>query len=192
MYKYIKRVQYCEIAYELHISSKTVGIHCELIREKIVDYVINHSVRIGGLDDNGSHKIVEIEQSYFFKSKYIRGRFTEGSWYIGGGERGSKRTFFVPVLNRNAQTITQAIINNVLPCTNIITDEWRAYRAALSEPTEYDHQTVNHSVNFVNPANFEIHTQHIEGFWSISWKFLRGKHGVNSEAHFQYLQQLGV
>ncbi|KAG0436959.1 hypothetical protein DMUE_3952 [Dictyocoela muelleri] len=167
MYKYIKRVQYCDIAYELQIWSKTVGIHCELIREKIVDYVINHSVRISGLDDNGSSKIVEIDESYFFKSKYNRGRFTEGSWYIGGRERGSKRTFLVPVLSRNAQTITQVIINNVLPGTNIITAEWRAYRAALSELTEYDHQTVNHSVNFVNPDNFEIHTQHIEVFWSI-------------------------
>ncbi len=96
---------------------------------------------------------------------------------MGGVERGSKRVFLVPVDRRDKPTMINNISNNVLSGTIIITDQWRAYEAALRELPHYTHLTINHSLNFVNPDNYNTHTQSIEGFWSHAKKALRGRNG---------------
>lgn len=59
--------------------------------------------------------------------------------------------------------------------TVIISDEWRAYRGALTN-LGYTHLTVNYSRWFVNPVT-GAHTQHLERAWltykSMIWQ-LRG------------------
>lgn len=54
------------------------------------------------------------------------------------------------------------IIENVNPVTKIITGKWKAYARALSNMPNFYHDTANHSVNFVNPNYFSVHTQNIE------------------------------
>jgi hypothetical protein len=75
------------------------------------------------LDDDGYPKIVEIDESMFFKRKYNRGRIINGQWFVGGIQRNSKKCFIVPVENRNAITMTRIITQNVQPGTEIITDK---------------------------------------------------------------------
>jgi transposase len=154
-----------------------------------MDEVESNSERLGGYDENGQPKIVEIDESLFFKSKYNRGRQTAGQWYVGGVERGSKRVFLIPVSNRNAETMTRIIVDNVLPGTIVITDQWRAYASALNNMPEYNHLFINHSLNFVCPTDPNIHTQSIEGFWSQAKRFLRERHGIKQTLHVKYLLQ---
>jgi hypothetical protein len=104
-------------------------------------------------------------------------------------ERGSKRVFLVPVSNRNTETMVRVIADNVLPGTTIITDQWRAYVSALNSMPEYDHLTINHSLNFVCPTDRRIHTQSIEGFWSQAKRFIRERHGLKQTLHVEYLLQ---
>ena len=49
------------------------------------------------------------------------------------------------------------------PKTTIISDCWRAYDCLGNEG--YQHLTVNHSLNFVDPKNPQIHTNRIESTW---------------------------
>ncbi|KAG0424313.1 hypothetical protein DMUE_6098, partial [Dictyocoela muelleri] len=83
----------------------------------------------------------------------------------------------------------QIITENILPGTIIITDEWRAYASALNNTTDFQHRTINHSYNFVDPDDVSIHTQNIEGFWSLTKRFLRNRQGINHDQHFEYLIQ---
>jgi len=47
--------------------------------------------------------------------------------------------------------------------TYIISDEWRAYNGL--KKLHFNHKTIKHKDNFVNPNNRIIHTQTIENRW---------------------------
>ena len=75
------------------------------------------------------------------------------------------------------------IIANVKPGTEIHTDEWRSY-ARLTR-RGYVHHTVNHSIEFVNPAN-GAHTQSIECTWAHAKKYKK-MHGTSKALFPTYL-----
>jgi transposase-like protein len=110
----------------------------------------------------GEGKVVEIDEAKFGQRKYHRGRMIEGQWIFGGFERGSKKSMYVPVPARNAETLTKVILKWIKPGTTIISDCWKAYSKIGEFP--YTHLTVNHSLNFVDPET-GAHTQNIERSW---------------------------
>ena len=113
----------------------------------------------------GPGTVVEIDEAKFGKQKYHRGRVVQGSWVLGGIERGSTSCFMkvLPNNKRNALTLLPIIQRHVAPGTTIITDCWKAYRGL---PTlGYVHHTVNHSRNFVDPVT-GAHTNGVEGSWT--------------------------
>ena len=46
---------------------------------------------LGGMDENGISKIVEIDESVFFRRKYNLGRLRNNQWVFGAIERGIKK-----------------------------------------------------------------------------------------------------
>ena len=72
--------------------------------------------------------------------------------------------YMCTVPDRSAATLLPIIQQHVLPGTTIASDEWRAYRNVPNITNVASHQTVNHSVNFVDPTG--THTQNIESYWS--------------------------
>ena len=79
------------------------------------------------------------------------------------------------VERRDAPTLLPIIQQHVLPGTVIYSDEWRAYRHVAALPPVAAHQTVNHSIQFVDPAT-GVHTQHIESYWKTKLKQMKGCH----------------
>lgn len=60
-----------------------------------------------------------------------------------------------------------------------MSDEWSAYKNVNT--LGYNHYTVNHSKNVVNPST-EANTQTIKCLWSIlKTKILRKMHGMNPQ-----------
>ena len=119
---------------------------------------------------------MEIDESKFGKRKYHRGRNVEGHWVFGGIERGSRESFMVAVPDRSKNTLMPIITQYIRPGTTVISDEWRSYNdIGISG---YTHQTVNHSLNFMDPTT-GAHTNGVEGFWSCTKRMMR-KQGVMS------------
>ena len=150
----------------------------------------DNEIILGGITDTGHRSIVVIDESVFFKRKYNRGRIQNNQWFIGGIERGTRNCFIVPVENRNAVTISRILTRFIRPGSMVVTDCWRAYSRAISDTNlNIIHRTVNHSLNFVDPEDSNIHTQNIEGIWSRSKYFLRKKAGCSVEQRSIYLIQ---
>ena len=85
--------------------------------------------------------------------------------------------------------LVQPIIQrNVQPGSLIYTDEWAAYRR-MQRVLGFNHQTVNHSVNFVDPVT-GVHTQHAESNCSVAEdKFKKMKGNTNPNFLQEYLKE---
>ena len=86
--------------------------------------------------------------------------------------------FMQLVQTRDAATLLPIIRNHVAPGTIVHSDQWRAYNRVANLQPVATHQTVNHSVNFVDPMT-GVHTQHVESYWNrvkVKLKRMRGCH----------------
>ena len=177
-----KRFTHSEIYHNLDFSPQSSINWRSYCSEVTLNYFENQP-KIGG-----PGVIVEIDESKFGKSKYNRGRYVEGVWVFGCIERVSKKKFLFPLLEdpkRNSATLLPLIQRYVEPGSLIISDEWRAYSRLPS--LGYQHQTVNHSANFVDPIT-GAHTQNIERLWLDvkSWVL---KPGIRREYYNQYFSR---
>lgn len=120
-------------------------------------WLLHNENKIGG---NGI--IVEIDEAKFGRRKYNRGRLITGQWLFGGIERRTKKMFVVPVPSRKADVLLPLIRQHIAPESIIYSDCWKAYQNIDKEM--YQHYTVNHSNNFVDPHT-GCHTQNIERLW---------------------------
>ncbi|KAG8173323.1 hypothetical protein JTE90_010980 [Oedothorax gibbosus] len=147
-------------------SRETVADWYSYGREIVVAHLLDRQNAAGPI--GGPGKIVEIDESKFGKRKYNVGRVVEGSWVLGMYERDSKE-FRLEVLptgigGRSSATLIPLILKHVAAGSIINTDCWAAY-AQLGQLGVYsNHQTVNHSQNFVDPIT-GAHTQTIESNW---------------------------
>lgn len=92
------------------------------------------------------------------------------------------------VARRDAATLLPIINSHVAPGTEVWSDEWRAYSRVTSLPSVSAHETVNHSVNFVDLVT-GVHTNHIESYWQrVKHKFKRMK-GVQKTMMAGYLDE---
>lgn len=109
---------------------------------------------------------------YFFKRKYHRGRFRTQQWVFGIVERGSSKSKFFIVPDRTKETLEPLIREYILPGTHIISDMWASYSFLRNDPN-YIFSSINHSENFLDPSDSNIHTQSIESTWLHCKKLLR-------------------
>ena len=102
--------------------------------------------------------------------KYNKGHWVEGHWVFGGTERGSMESFMVEVEKRDAATLVPIIQEYIRPGTIMYSDELRAYSQVHT--LGYEHRTVNHSRNFVDPIT-GAHTQGVVSMWSQTKRMIR-------------------
>ncbi|KAH7970100.1 hypothetical protein HPB52_024070 [Rhipicephalus sanguineus] len=97
----------------------------------------------------------------------------KGPWIFGMLCVSTKELRLFEIDKRDAATLGPLIAKNVLPGTTVFSDEWAAYRCipglvnANGMPLNLDWHTVNHSVNFIDPAT-GANTQRIESEWQIA------------------------
>ena len=142
--------------------------------------------RLGGMG-----RVVEVDESKLFHAKYNRGDMLgrQYDWVFGMLERGTNKVQFFHVADRTANTLLPIIAANVAPGSTIVSDGWATYGGVNNLQLQYNHQWVNHRLNFVDPADPMVHTQGIEATWGALKTSLRHLHGTNKDMLPSYLYQ---
>ena len=93
------------------------------------------------------------------------------------------------VPRRDAATLLPIISQHVCPGSVVWSDEWAAYRRVQQLSQVVQHETVNHSITFVDPVT-GVHTQNVESYWNrVKTKFKCMK-GVHRNMLPSYLDEL--
>lgn len=133
---------------------------------------------------------VELDETYMggkainmhaTKRVKLSGRGTADKTAVFGAVERKGNVMAVKVPNVDQSTLIPYVKENVVPNTTIYTDEMGAY--APLKQNGYNHQIINHSEHVYVRAN--VHTNTIEGFWSL---VKRGISGVYHSVSPQYLQ----
>ncbi|HMS83810.1 MAG TPA: IS1595 family transposase [Nitrospira sp.] len=137
---------------------------------------------------------VEVDETYIggqarnmHKDKQLKMKREEGFFrkavVIGMLERkGEVRT---AVINRaSAQLIEQVVKDNVVPGSNLYSDQANAYAKVGKE---YAHQVINHAETYVKG---NVHTNCIESYWSLLKRGIKGTYVSVEPFHlFRYLDE---
>ena len=144
-----------------NISERSIQELFGLFRETCTRYFKENPVQLVG-----PGTVVQIDESSFsHKVKHHRGRAGAGTlWVFGMVDTSfSPAIGYMEIVEKRDQITLLPIINRVARRGSIIhSDEWRAYRN-ISE--DFNHQTVNHTLHFVDPET-GVHTQHVESYWN--------------------------
>ena len=129
----------------------------------------------------GFGRKVEMDETYYgSEAKGTRGRGTTKVPVVGMVQRKGQVRAYVAA-DVKADTLRGLIKENVLPRTMVFTDTFRSYNGLGARG--YTHQRINHSEGVYVVG--DIHTNTIEGFWSL---IKRGIGGVYHSVGRHYLQ----
>ena len=163
---------------ELGVTYKTAWRMFKQIRS-----ILNEDVDLGGL-------LVEVDETYVggkaknmhqAKRERLGGRGTAGKQPVFGmvERKGKVITKVVPDVSR--ETLLPNIREKVLPSSLVYSDEHASYDPLKS--MGYQHRRVHHGAKVYVVG--DVHTNTIEGFWSL---VKRGISGVNHAVSAKYLQ----
>ena len=162
-----------QIQRETGVTYKTAWRMFKQIRSMLADDKQNP---IGGFG-----RKVEMDETYFgSRSRGTRGRGTKKTPIVGMVQRkGEVRAFVAADVKQD--TLRGYIREHVLPRTMVFTDDYPSYNGL--DARGYKHQRINHSEKVYVVG--DIHTNTIEGFWSL---IKRGIGGVYHNVGRHYLQ----
>ena len=175
-----KGISSLQLATMLDVTQKTAWFLNHRIREMLTDKapdLLTGTVEIdetyiGGKESN-KHK----------HKRKAKGGTSGKTMVVGAVQRGGKLTTQV-IPQTTIEHISNFIENTVETGSNMVTDESQAYNKVKQN---YVHETVNHGAKeYVRKENGKkIHTNTIEGFWSILKKQIVGIHHQVSPQHLQ-------
>ena len=110
------------VTWQLTLSPRIAVDWGNFIRDICAEDVRRNLRQLGGFDNNGQPIVVEIDESYFFRRKFHRGRRVNGLWVFAAIERDSGLCMMEVVPDRTAQTLVPLVQQWCLPGTHIISD----------------------------------------------------------------------
>ncbi len=168
-----------------YFSKESVIKWFKLFRSFMTKETSQHFEKLGG-----PSCIVEIDETLISKRKYNRGRLIQQKLLFGVIDR-QTHEIFVKCVDKRSKAILGNIIKQVIEEESIVmSDQWPAYMSFFGrdEPDFYQHFSVNHSENFVDPET-GAHTQTIENLWLLIKKRLRKFSLTNRKYLESYLDE---
>ena len=145
---------------------------CFKIKNDVMSGVVEvDEVYVGGNESN-KH---EIKRSDLRKSHNIK------STVLGMVERGSK-VYAKVIDSPKSKYILPELLKSIKPGSSVVTDQYSAYNR-LASGNYYQHYVINHSSG--KYVDGDIHTNTIEGFWSLLKRSITGIYHFTSKHHLQ-------
>lgn len=170
-----KGISSLQLARDINVTQKTSWFMLQRIRNCF-------DIDNGKLDNE-----VEIDETYIggknknrHDNKKVKGTTEDKVPVIGMVERGGK-VVARHIPNTKYSTLSKEIIGNVETSAQLYTDEYVSYE---SMGRIYDHKTIKHSE--AQYVRGRIHTNTIEGFWSLLKRMYFGIYHSISRKHLQF------
>lgn len=185
IYEWAANTSITQASYELNIAEKSVSEMNRAIRTCASHLVAERSRAPMG----GEHSIVEVDEAQVGRRKHNRGRIPSEVWVVGGVERASNplNCFIEIARRRNQEALTAVIQRRIDSRSRIVTDCWSGYNRLRTLGLQHD--TVNHSQNFISPTDHAVHTQNVENLWKCLRKFLSTKGAYKRKNLSSYLDE---
>lgn len=162
-----------QVERELGVTYKTAWRMCHLIRRQLDEG--NHPL-------GGGSGTIEVDESYFGgEHAGKRGRGAEGKTAVVGAVERQGKINAIAVPNVQQSTVLSLIQDNVARGSRVHTDTLNVYIPVSK--MGYIHNTINHGAD--EYVRDDVHTNTIEGFWSL---VKRGIDGVFHAVSPKYLQ----
>lgn len=163
-------------------------------------WFLSHRIREAMRDGSfsplgGEGKIVEADETYYGnKSGPLPETTTSGREFTKGGAKRAHKRAIVSLVERGGEvrsfhvdradkvTVASIVVENVAKESKLFTDESRLYKGADGHVAE--HNTVHHAAG--EYARGEVHSNTIEGYFSI---FKRGMKGVYQHCDEKHLHR---
>ena len=182
---------YLVTSHKKGISSIQLGKDIK-VTQKTAWFMLHRIRACFGLDSNDNNKlnnIVEVDETYVGgktknkhmskRSKESRGRSLTKSVVMGLLER-EGRVIAKKIKNARGAEMLPVVFDNVEKGASIMSDEYRVYKNLRED---YDHQVIRH--NQKEYVDGIIHTNTIEGFWSLLKRSIVGIYHYVSADHLQ-------
>lgn len=161
---------------------------------------IREAMRAGGLlpPMGGNGQPVEADETYFGEVEAPKSTKTDGTPYLKGGKKAANKRVIVSLVERGGNVrsfhipradkhnVMQIVTDNLAREATLYTDESRLYLTAQTHVAK--HESVHHASK--EYARGPVHTNTVEGFFSIFKRGMRGVYQHCSEKHLhRYLAE---
>ncbi len=171
---------------ELGVTYKTAWRIAKEIRQTLMVQTDEKLGKNGTVEMDETYIGGKAEFMHLAKRKRLGGRGTAGKQAVfGAGERKGK-VLALTVPNTDGATLLPHVTQHLIPAAKVYTDEMGAYKT-LNE-RGFKHEKINHMEKVY--VSGDVHTNTIEGFWSLVKRGIGGVYHNVSAKHLQgYLNE---